>query len=323
MTKPFQGIYLRDISRVTELYAPDTEWYMPASMVWIAEKLGHYAESSRWALHATELAAGSPLGAQAKTLLMYAGPQSIRQRRYAEALGFVSQAIAARQAPTDALTAFAEKRGDEELRKIIEDRPQARPGLGTEFLTVMIVPILIDLLTLLHTDSSAGRQFVTSVMATCKELADNDDQRDAWLTAHEALEHIFSPTANLDSIMAAGIQHSKEYKYLPAAIYSLGTAVVGTPDSVCFNWLSALEFYERQFAASRLHIQLVAALVNNYWKDMASSSSFAFRQPTLLRTKLEEFERRQDLLPRHVMRVVAWHLGLAVPREAKEWLEKV
>src|SRR5439155_11844936 len=141
---------------VTELYAPETEWYMPASMVWIAEKLGHYAESSRWALRATEMAAGSPLGAQANTLLMYAGPQSIRQRRYAEALAFASRAIAARQAPTDELKAFAERRGDEEFRKIIEDRPQARPGLGAEFLTVMMVPILIDLLTLLNTDSGAG-----------------------------------------------------------------------------------------------------------------------------------------------------------------------
>ena len=88
MTKPFQGMYLRYSPKLVGLYTPETLWYMPASMVFLAEKMGKYIESSRWALRATEMAAGSPIGGDAGTLLLYAIPQSIRQKRYSEALGF-------------------------------------------------------------------------------------------------------------------------------------------------------------------------------------------------------------------------------------------
>lgn len=322
MTQPFQSMYLRYSPQLPVLYAQETDWYMPATMVWIAEKLGRYVESSRWALRATELSAGSPIGAEAKTLLLYATPQAIRQRRYSEALAFVLQAVEGRQAPTDALSAFAEQRGNEEFKKLVEERPKPKPSLTDELLAVTLVPMLIDLLAWHMADAENATDAARSIIETCQELAERSDDAEAWLRAATALDQVFSPTAILDTIVATARQHSKENKYMPALICSLGTAKLAPPEVACTHWLSTLEFYERQFSRSRLHIQLVAESANAFWRVVASKASFAFRQPTLLQQKLQEIATRPDQLLRHTMRVVVWHLGLSVAPQAKEWLDR-
>ncbi len=321
MTQPFQGMYLRYSPKLVGLYAPETLWYMPASMVFLAEKMGKYIESSRWALRATEMAAGSPIGGDAGTLLLYAIPQSIRQRRYSEALGFVSQAVKARLAPTDATAAFAKKRENEEFIKLVEQHPRVTVSPTTEFIALAIAPLLIDLLTWHMSDQPNAENAAASVMATCQELAERSDNPGAWRTMATALDQAFVPTATLDAVVETARQHSQEGRYLPALVGFLSTARLGVPAAVCAHWLPALEFYERQFSKSRLHIQLAAQCVNKFWRMMAATTQFAFRQPRTLEEKLEELALRQDLLPRHTMRVVVWHLGIGVAPQAKQWLE--
>lgn len=68
--------------------------------------------------------------------------------------------------------------------------------------------------------------------------------------------------------------------------------------------LPALEYYERQFSSSRLHIQLLAECVNKYWSLAVASTPFAFRQPGTLKRKLDELGAQPTLFPRHVMRIV-------------------
>jgi tetratricopeptide (TPR) repeat protein len=321
MTQPFQGMYLRYSPQIVGLYAQETLWYMPASMVYLAERMGKYVESSSWALRATVIAAGSPIGGDAGTLLLYAIPQSIRDRRYSEALGFVLQAVEARLAPTDAITAFAKSRENEEFRNIVEQRPVVTVSPTTEFLALTITPLLIDLLTWHMVNQGDAELAGASVIATCQDLAEKSDTPETWRLMATALEQIFAPTAVLDGILEAARQHSQQGRYLPALISFLGTARLGAPAAVCTHWLPALEFYERKFSKSRLHIQLAAECVNKFWRAMAAAMPFAFRQPRTLQEKLEELAPRQDLLPRHTMRVVVWHLGIGVAAEAKQWLE--
>jgi hypothetical protein len=321
MTRPFQGMYLLYSPKLPSLYASETEWYMPASVVWLAERLGRYRESSRWALRATELAAGSPIGAEAQRLLLYATPAAIRDGQYSEALIFVSRAVEGMNAPVDELIKFAERRNDKEFRKIVEERPKQRGSLEL-YLQLTLGPIIVDLLTAHLSDKSSSAVTAESLKATCREMAHQFNTDSGWAPAAEAMELVFSADATLASLVTTAREHSANNRNLAALICSLGTAAVAGLAEICMAWLPALEYYEWRFSSFPLHMQLMGECVNKFWCLAVELTPGAFRQPSTLTRKLQELGARPSHLARHTMRIVVWHLGLGVAAEAKEWLER-
>jgi hypothetical protein len=319
ITRPFQGIYLLYTPKLAELYAPETEWWMPASLVWLAQRIGRYEESTRWALTAVKSAAGSPLGGNAGAVLLYATPAAIREGRYSEALEFVSQAIKAMSASDETLLDWAKTRNNEELQRTIEERPKQTPSPDF-YLSMLLTPIIVEVLTLHLRDSAAATRTGTSIASTCRELS--ADVNDAWSYAAETLDLVLADNTTVDRLVEAGQTHTNAGRNVAAIVCALGTARAGEPTQTAFHWLRALEYYERNFSALTLHMRLLTERVISYWSVALELAPTAFRQPATLKRKLAELAVENATRPRHVMRIVVWHLAIGVAPPAKEWLER-
>ncbi len=320
VTKPFQGMYMLHSPQLESLYAPETDWYAAASMVWLAEGVGRFNDAARWALRAFEMASRSPLGAQAGFFLTYAMPQMVRERRYTEAIEFVLESAKSMQASDDATAIFAELRGKPELLASVRGRKPRTPAINAELLTLTLLPIVFDLATWKTSDLETAMAATEDLIAKCEELAPLSTAPIAWQTAAHHLASTFSirHAANAEAVS----QGPEETQYLARLIDNAANADVAKPVQTFNNWYQPVQFFEQQWGRSFSHIQLMADLVARFWRVALIANPLGFRQPSRLTTSLNELEASQDFRPRDVMRVVYPHIGISIPPDVELWLDE-
>jgi tetratricopeptide (TPR) repeat protein len=320
VTEPFQGMYMLHSPRLPSLYTPETEWYIAATMVWLAESLGKFDEMSRWALRAIEMASGSSIGEQAKYLLVYAAPQMIRERRYIEALEFVLESTKGMQASNAPVAAFAESHGKEELLRVIRERKTTGSTVNTELLTLIMLPIVLDLACWRISNPEQAAVAAEDVAAKCRELGQQSTDVDVWMLAADRLGTSFSPIPR-GEVTQQALHDSEDKKYLGALIGFAASADAYDPDQAFKGLYRSLEFFERQFDRSHIHMLLTAELSAKFWRTALIANPMGFRQPQKLNEKLTELQRVGFFRPRDVMLVTFRHLGLQVPPQVTTWLE--
>jgi hypothetical protein len=319
VTRPFQGMYLLYSPKLPSLYSTDTEWYLPAGMVRLAEKVGRYDDMSRWALQAVDEASHSSIGESAKFLLTYAVPQAIKARRYIEAIEFVSEGIRGIESPTDALVSWAELHGREEVGRVAREQPKARESIHEELLTLAIVPMLIDLVTWRIANPEAVRNAFESIADKCRERGRQANTHPIWTLAAERIENLYS-AESADSLVARAYEDAGLGRSLAAIISFIGAADIQEPERTCGTWLSALKFFQTQFSRSPLHMHITAELVNKFWRTVVVANPMSFRQPGTLIQQLSALEQGGNYLPSDAMSYVVWHIGMAISPQVREWL---
>jgi hypothetical protein len=320
MTRPFRGMYLRYSPLLASYYQPDIDWYMATTMVHLAETLGHYKDSSRWALKAVEMSSSSAIPVGAKSQLMYAVPQAIRERRYVEAIELMFESCNDMQNRDEArVTDWAKTHGRPQLANIASTRPKITSSINEELLSLAVIPIIVDLAAWRLSSPEMPRDATDSIVRKCRELSSQTTDPAIWSTVSNRVHA--GMTEQLKDLVEQASLDIKERRDLAACIGYLFAVDLTNLKQTCARWISVLEWFQRRFAGSPLHTMLVGELVTKFWRMMLLQDPIVFRQPNLLTQKLNALDNRSNYLPSEVMQHVVRHLGLQVPPKFEEWLE--
>jgi hypothetical protein len=320
MTRPFRGMYLRYSPLLASYYQPDIDWYMPTAMVHIAEALGRHKDASRWALKAVEMSSSSAIPGGAKSQLMHAVPQTIRERRYVEAIEFVFESCQDMENSDQThVIEWAKTHDRPKLADIATTRRKVTSSINEELLSLAIIPIIVGLVAWRLSTPEVARDATDSVVRKCRELSSQTTDPAIWSTVSDRV--YAGMNEQLKDLVEQASLDIKEGRDLAACIGYLFAVDLTNLKQTCARWISVLEWFQRRFARSPLHTMLVGELVSKFWRMMLLQNPIVFRQPNLLTQKLNALDNRSNYLPSEVMQHVVRHLGIQMPPQFEDWLE--
>jgi hypothetical protein len=304
---PFNGILLRAIKDIDQLYKPEQDWLLPMQMALLAESIGAYDEALTWA---KRISVGSgTLGAAAPALLRgLVMADEISGHRCAEVIQ------AADLGDFDEIS--------ETLDSVPLDDERRAQRLARFSARLNLVALAIEIARVGLQDGAAGKALAHTAAELCRDRAVQRAGSRMWLGAvevFESLEHRGASWCELwDKATAAREQGNTALQVM----YSVAASTVATPREAAQIQLQNLPWLEQVFSPALYHVT-VARFVPQYWLWALDQSPMNFGVLIRTRRAVADAQGLGDKPRVHsTLRTVVFSLAVRVPDYIQSWLDE-
>jgi hypothetical protein len=139
----------------------------------------------------------------------------------------------------------------------------------------------------------------------------------------EALEEIFSEGQDAEVLLAKSKGLVDEGESVRRMLYYLGAILHARPARSYALQLGFYPYLEETYKKYGLYRQNIVPLVAEFWKKSLDAEPYLYRQPGLLRVRLEEIERsNSDSKEKAILKELSWSLATRPNADMEDWLRK-
>ena len=313
-TPPMMGLYLRDYD-VSNLYSEGSAWFVLATMVFFADRLGESEAASKWALKTVEIADNISADPRGKFVLVATIPTLLRARDYDGIVDYSREA---------ALTATIQPhlKVSEEMRALNPEvaeteknwKPTDSETAERWAIVIGVLPALLDIISVSVKDETTAYALLSSVTEKCSQVA-NRQNSPSWHAATTALTDlaIGSVDWSLEFDSDSGAEGAAKIRELLLAFGS-GFACRRIPRDVFVQQARWTSWLKQNLSSSTSLSAYVANSLAAYWNAVLEQSAFYFTSPRETKRELIEASQRNSF--EFVLRTVAKGLSVRLP----QWL---
>lgn len=310
---PERGWFLRERGQISELYDPKKDWFAMAHISMIAEGLGRDEVASQWALRALDTGRKIDEGGLFESFGMYAISAAVAEDRFVDALDVAARAIAHLMR-----TGVKGMRGPE-AEMTEQDWIVAEKRTGS----FVLVPAGFRLATLWVQDGERCRDLVAVLATRCRRIAETAHAPEVWTKSAEALEEIFAEGQDADVLLRKSESLVDKDEPARRMLYHLGAMLHARPAKAYELQLGFFPFLEKTYMKYGLYRQNIVPFVLGFWSRSLDAEPYLYRQPSVLRKRLEEIERSSsDGKERAALKELSWGLAIRPNAEMQEWLQR-
>lgn len=310
---PEPGWFLRDRSQVGGLYDAKKDWFVAAHISMMAEGLGREEAASQWALRALDMGRKADEGDLSEGFGMYAISAAVAEDRFLDALEIAATAV------THLMAGGAKARRGPEA-ELTEREWTDREKRITSF---AVVPAAFRLATIWLQNPTRCTNFVAAITARCRQIAESSHAPAVWITVAEALEEIFAEERDSELLLERSKSLVDMDEPARRILYFLGAMLHAGPSRAYALQLGIFPFLENTYKKYGFYRQNIAPFVPEFWSKSLDSEPYLYKQPTLLKSKLQGIEQADKTAKeKAILNELTWSLAIRPNSEMQEWLER-
>jgi len=318
-TPPMMGLYLRDYD-VSNLYSEGSAWFVLATMVFFADRLGESEAASKWALKTVEIADNISADPRGKIVLVAAIPKLLRARDYDEVVNYAREsALTSTLRPH--LKVSEEMRAiNPEIAKSEEHWKPIDPENAERWAIVIgVLPALVDIISVSIKDETTAYALLSSLTQKCSQVAD-EQHSPSWHAATATLVDLATALVNWSAEFAANSEAEGD-SMVRQVLLAFGSGFSGkrTPRDVFVQQVRWLSWLKQYFASTKSLSTYVAKCLATYWNAVVEQNAFYFTTPSEVKRELGEASKWNSFEP--VFRAVSKGLSLRLPQWLNDLLE--
>ena len=157
----------------------------------------------------------------------------------------------------------------------------------------------------------------------CRQLGQESSAPEVWSKSADAIEEIFSENCNAEGVLEKSKSLTEKDEPAPRILFFLGAILHSGPKRSFAPQLALYPYLEATYRNMGSTNKTWVPFLLHFWRQSIDAEPYVYKQPGLLKKKLEEIEQSDDDRKEKVVLVeLSWSLATKPNTDMQRWLEK-